>query len=123
MKSKTKILKQAQRKKNSELIESILIARKNQSWKRVSEILSRPRRLMTKLNLDQIEQESKEGDTIVVPGKVLSQGDISKKIKIAAVSFSEKALEKLKNKKCEVADIKQEIKENPQAQGVKVLEK
>ena len=57
----------------------------------------------------------------MVPGKVLSQGEISKKIKVVALSFSEKAKEKLLKANCEILSILEEIKKNPDAKRIKIL--
>ena len=76
---------------------------------------------MPNLNLTEIDKDSKEGDTVVVPGKVLSQGEINKKIKVVALGFSEKAREKLMKSKSDPTTILEEIKKNPDAKGVKML--
>jgi len=119
--SRTKINKKLERKTNPELVESILKAEKLKPWIPIAHLISYPRRKQISKNLDEIDKEGKEGDTIVVPGKVLGQGNVSKRIRIAAVAFSEQAREKLKAKKCEVVSIKEEIKVNPKAQGLKIL--
>lgn len=121
MKSKTKISSQIKKKLNPELVETVIEAKKNKKWLQIADILSRPRRMKTVLNLDQIDKESKEGDTIVVPGKVLGQGDATKRIRIVALQFSEEARKKLKDKKCEVISLKEEIEKNKEARGVKIL--
>lgn len=121
VKSKTKISKQLQKKNDPELIEIILATKKSEKWLVVAGMLSRPRRKRIELNLDQIDKEVKEGDVVIVPGKVLSQGEVSKKIKIAAMSFSESARNKLLKAKCEVSTLKDEFKKNPEAKGIKIL--
>ena len=78
MKSKTKISKQLKRKTNANFIKDILESKKNPSWLNVANILSYPRRKRMEINLDKINDASKEGETILVPGKVLSQGNIEK---------------------------------------------
>jgi len=120
-KSNTKIEKQLQKKTNSILVETIIAAKKKEAWKKIAEILSSPRRKRMDVNIEKINDEAKAGETIVVPGKVLSQGDIDKKIKIVAVSFSGKAKEKLLKAKCDVSDMLDEIKKNPDAKGIKIL--
>lgn len=122
MKSKTTIEKQLQRKTNALLVKTIISAKKNDKWLKVAEILSGPRRNIVNLNLKKIDEESKTGETIIVPGKVLSQGEITKKIKIAALSFSEKAKEKLLKSKSDILNILEEIKKNPEAKGIKILQ-
>lgn len=120
-KSKTKIEKQLQKKTNSVLVETIIAAKKKEAWKKVAEMLTAPRRKRMDVNLERIEKETKAGETIVVPGKVLSQGEMDKKIKVVALSFSEKAKEKLLNSKCEALTILDEIKKNPDAKNIKIL--
>lgn len=121
MKSKTKIEKQTLKKRNPEIVETIRAARKKEKWLKIAGILSGPRRKMPNLNLTEIDKDSKEGDTIIVPGKVLSQGEINKKIKVVALGFSEKAREKLMKSKSDPTTILEEIKKNPDAKGVKML--
>lgn len=121
MKTKTKIGKQLGKKSNSEVVETILAAKKKEKWLRVAGILSGPRKKFASQNLEDIEKASKEKEIIVVPGKVLSQGEIKKKVKIAALGFSEKAKEKLEKEKITVSSILDEIKDNPEARGIRIL--
>ena len=121
MKTKTKIDKQIQKKSNKELVETIIAAKKKDKWLKVARILSGPRRKAISLNLGQINENSKDGETIIIPGKVLSQGEISKKIKIVALSFSEKAKEKLLKSKTPSLSIIEEIKKNPDIKKGRIL--
>ncbi len=121
MKSKTKISKQLERKKNSNLMETIVAGKKHGAWVEVAGILSGPRRKRICMNIEEISKNSKAGDIVVVPGKVLSGGEIDKKIKVVAFNFSEKAREKLLSAKCGAVSILDEIKSNPSAKGIKIL--
>jgi len=121
MKSKTKINKQLKRKRNPELVETIIDARKHDKWFRVAEILSSPRKNKIEINLEVINKGMKENDIVVVPGKVLSMGEINKKIKIVALNFSESAKEKIKKSGASFSTIFDEIKSNPEAKGIKIL--
>jgi large subunit ribosomal protein L18e len=121
-KSQNKIKKQRNKKTNPELVETINIARKNKNWIKIAEILSSSRRNRKDINLDDINKKTKEGDRVLVIGKVLSQGELDKKIKIVALSYSKKANEKLLKSKCEVVKILEEIKRNPEAKGLEILE-
>ena len=123
MKSKTKISKQLERKSNSRLGETILAGKKNEAWMGVASVLSGPRRIRTCINLEEINKDAKAGETVVIPGKVLSQGEIDKKIKVVAFSFSDKAKEKLLSAKCVISYILDEIKSNPSAKGIKIMKK
>ena len=121
MKSKTLIEKHLQKKTNSELVETIILAKKNPEWQRVAGILSGPRRKRLDLNIKDLDTRAVEGKTLIVPGKILSLGEIHKKFKIAALSFSKKAHEKLLNAKCDASTILEEIKKNPKAKDIEVL--
>ncbi len=123
MKSKTTIEKQLQRKRKQELVETIIAAKKNNSWLEVAGILAGPRRNRPSINLEQIDKEAKDDVIIVVPGKVLGQGEVSKKFKVVALNFSEKAKEKLLNAKCEVSNVLNEIKKNPQGKNMEIFKK
>ncbi|MEK6760964.1 MAG: 50S ribosomal protein L18e [Nanoarchaeota archaeon] len=121
MKSLTKIKKQSRKKTNQELVETILSAAKNEKWIDVARIISGPRRNRIELNLNKINEVSEDGETVLIPGKVLSQGELSKKIKIVALNFSENAREKLSKEKKEFSTIDEEIKKNPDAKGIRIL--
>jgi len=123
MKSKTKISKQLERKNNSVLVETIIAGKKNEAWTEVAGMLSGPKRNNICMNLEEINKKAKAGETLVIPGKVLSEGEIEKKIKVVAFAFSEKAKEKLLSAKCDVSYIIDEIKSNPSAKGIRILKK
>ena len=64
-------------------------------WKGVAKGLNRPRRKRYEVNLSRLEEFSKENETIVVPGIVLCEGEIKKKLTVAAVKFSAGAKRKI----------------------------
>jgi large subunit ribosomal protein L18e len=124
VKSKTLIEKQLQRKTNSVLVETIIAAKKKEQWSEVAELLSGSRRKRINLNLTELNGiEAEDKDILVVPGKVLSEGNVDKKMKIVALGFSERAKEKLLKSGCKVSSILEEIKSNPTAKDIKVLRK
>jgi len=122
MKSNTKIDFQLKRKRNPELVETVISAKKNDSWKRVAEILTATRKMKVEKNLNSINENSRDGETIVIPGKVLSVGELNKKVKVVAFSFSGNAKEKILKSGSKISTIQEEIKKNPKAEGVRVLE-
>ena len=123
MKSKSKIEKRMQKKTSTELVKTIIAAKKNKAWIKVAGILSGPRKNRANLNLEEIDKKVEKNEIVVVPGKILSQGSVNKKIKIVALNFSDKAKEKLLKYKCEVSSIIEEIKKNPGGKGIKILER
>ncbi len=119
--SKTLIKKQAKRKTKPDLALAIFLARKQKAWLKIAKELSKPTRLQTSVNLLDIDRQTTTGDTVLVIGKVIGLGDVTKKVRIAALSFSESAKEKLKKTKSEVVSIAEEIKSNPKASGLKII--
>jgi len=94
------------------------VAKKNENWKRVAEILSGPRKNRANLNLEEIDKKIGEEKIVVIPGKVLSQGSINKKVKIVALNFSKGAKEKLLKSNCEILSIVEEIKKILKEKGL-----
>ncbi|MAG10960.1 50S ribosomal protein L18e [Candidatus Pacearchaeota archaeon] len=121
MKTKSKISGQLRKKSNPELVKTITTAKKKEKWSVVAGILSGPKRNMMNLNLSEINNLVKEDESIVVPGKVLSQGEINKKGKLIAFGFSRRAKEKLKEAGIDFDTIINEIKKNPEARGIKII--
>ena len=118
MLSKTQITKRTLKKRNPEIVETIDIAKKNECFE-LAKILSGPKRLYKKVNLSELNDI--KGEKVLVAGKVLGQGDVSKKMSVIALSFSEQAREKLKKAGCNVKLIKDELKDNPKLNGVEIL--
>ena len=123
-KSKTLIEKQLKRKNNPKLVETIIAAKKKEAWNEVAELLSGPRRKRINLNLNELNEiETGNKDILVVSGKVLSEGNVDKKLKVVALNFSERAKGKLLKSGCKVSSILEEIKLNPTGNDIKILRK
>jgi large subunit ribosomal protein L18e len=78
-------------------------------WKRVQRLVDVPSRRRPKVNLSKIENNTKEGDNVIVPGKVLSDGEITHKVTIAAIEFSQPTLKTLEKSGCKVVKLKDMI--------------
>lgn len=89
-------------------------------WKRISEELTKPSRIRREVNLSRINTYLKDGETALIPGKVLSAGEFNKKATVAAFRFSEKAKAKI-NKTGKAITISQLIKDNPKAKKVRII--
>lgn len=119
--SKTKIKFNAKRKTSPAVTQALNIALKNKAWLKVAKMLSSPTRKFSKINLSEIDKVTSEGDTVVIVGKVLSNGNLTKKVRICALGFSKSTLDKLKKVKGEPVSIFDEIKKNPKGEGIKLL--
>jgi large subunit ribosomal protein L18e len=96
------------------------IEQKSPFWKRVAEDLEKPSRQRRIVNVFKIDTYAQEGDIVIVPGKVLGEGDLTKKVTVAAFSFSDEARSKI-SKSGKVMTIAELIKSNPKGQKVKIL--
>ena len=89
-------------------------------WKRIAEDLNKPTRIRREVNLYKINKYAKNNEIALVPGKVLSMGNLDKKITVAAYKFSDEAREKI-NKIGKAISIKELMKENPEGKKVRIL--
>ncbi|MDO8517490.1 MAG: 50S ribosomal protein L18e [Nanoarchaeota archaeon] len=117
--SKTKIEKRLRTKTNSELVGTIIKLKKTNP--EIAKILAMPKKKWIAINLDLIDKKSKEGDKVLVPGKVLSSGNLTKKIKIVAWSISKNAAEKIKQAKSEFVLMQEEMKKNPELKNLNMI--
>jgi len=109
---------------NSELISLIRTLKKLSNkenvkiWKRIASDLSRSTRTRRKVNIYKIDKYTKEDETAIVPGKVLSMGDLTKNITIAAYQFSEAAKTKLKDNAITIEEL---IEKNPKGKKLRII--
>jgi len=110
-------------KENSQLVSLIesLMKTKKPIWRRVAKELSKPRRQRTEVNLSKIEQYAAANSTVLIPGKVLGSGSLSKKVTIAAFSFSESARKLIGQAGGKAVSIDSLHKSNPDGKGVTLL--
>lgn len=119
--SKRKVKVRRRKKTDPRVAEAISLALKNTGWQKFAKIFSTPTRKQVSVNLKEIDDKVAIGETVIVPGKVLSLGDITKKVRICSFGISSEALDKLTKTKSEWAHIVDEIKNNPKAEGVKLI--
>lgn len=93
------------------------LGKKSKFWKRVAYELSKPTRKRCEVSLSKINLCTGADEIVLVPGKVLSNGELDHKITVAALSFSGKAKEKISSKGKAVS-IQQLMKENPKGKKV-----
>ena len=102
------------------LIESLMKSDKP-LWKKVAGELSRPKRQKVEVNLSKLEQYTADDATVIVPGKVLGAGAISKKITVAAFSFSGSARKLIGAAGGKAITIENLHKTNPDGSGIVIL--
>ena len=88
---------------------------------RVAQDINRSRRIAREVNLSRINRYTKEGETIIVPGKVLGGGELDHKITISALKFSESALSKLKKNGSTIIPLNDIIKDPLTGKRVRII--
>ncbi len=102
------------------LIESLLKTGKP-IWLKVAYELSKPRRSKVEVNLDKLEKYANDKKTVLVPGKVLGTGAISKKVTVAAFSFSQTAQKLINDKGGKAMSIRTLHESNPEGKDVIII--
>jgi large subunit ribosomal protein L18e len=90
-------------------------------WRDIALRLEKAKANWAEVNLSKLERYASEGDVIVVPGKVLGSGALSKKVTVAAYGFSESAKMKIEAAGGKNLTIMELVKEMPQGTGVKIM--
>ncbi len=90
-------------------------------WKAVSKRLLKSRRSRPAVNLSRISRYADKDDVVVVPGKVLSSGELKHPVTIAALAFSERAIEKITAAKGKAITLLEAAEAHPNGTGLKVI--
>lgn len=112
---------------NPQLAGLITFLRKHSSehktgmWGRIADDLEKPTRQRRIVNLYSIDKNAKDNENIIVPGKVLGTGTISRKVNIAAWAFSGSAVEKITGAKGSCMSIIDMVKKDPKGQKIRIL--
>ncbi len=113
-------MKNVQLKELIRILKKTAIEQKVSLWKRIASDLEKPTRRRRTVNLSKIDQYAKENETVIVPGKVLSMGDVSRKVNVVAYSFSNNAAKKLLDAKCGAMYIADFVIKCPNPKGKRV---
>ena len=91
-------------------------------WKDVAKRLERSTRRQAEVNLSDINRVSNDKQTVLVPGKVLANGQLDHKVQIAALNFSKVAQEKIEKSGGEFISISEIMEKNPKGSNIKIVE-
>ncbi len=90
-------------------------------WARLAKYALKPSIARRDINLNRINQLTKENDTVVFPGKVLGTGSVSHKITLCSFSISNSAADKIIDNGGSLISYSELIKQNPTGKGVVLL--
>ena len=90
-------------------------------WRDVSNRLLKSASIRTSVNIGKISRITKPNDVLVIPGKVLGDGEISHRIVIGAFSFTRSAVEKITLAGGEVLTIPELMEKHQSGAGVIII--
>lgn len=90
-------------------------------WKTVAKKIEKSKRQRAAVNLSKINRFTKTNDIVIVPGSVLSSGDLNHKVTIAALKFSEGAKEKISSAKCKILTLDELIESGLEVSKMKII--
>jgi large subunit ribosomal protein L18e len=119
--------KRAIKKTNPRLLNLISllkeVSRQNEAlvWRDIASRLEAPTRNYAEVNLSKINRYAGNGETIVVPGKVLGSGMLETSVRIAALNFSQSAETKIREANGQCMTIEELIRDNPRGSKIRIL--
>ena len=114
-------------KSNAELIKlidelkKVSYEHKAKIWKTVAVKLEKPLRNRAGVNLSRIDRNAKKNETVIVPGKVLGSGELSKSLTVAEFSFSGNAKKKIVDAKGKAFTIREIMGKNPKGSNIRIM--
>ena len=87
-------------------------------WLAVARMLDRSRRERVEVNLNEIEMHANDGETVIVPGRVLGIGSLVKNVSVAGFWFSASAEKKLGKKALRLETM---LSKHPDGKGLRIM--
>ena len=109
--------------RNIDLRKFIVELKKSESkfWKRIAKDLEKPERQRRIVNLSRINRYTKEGETIVVPGKILSLGELNHKLTLSSWNLSKASEKKINESGGKVISLPELFKQNKEGKKVRII--
>lgn len=92
-----------------------------QIWRDIAIKLEKPRKLYAEVNVSKINRYAQEGETLLVPGKVLGSGILETRVTVAALNFSDAATSKIVGASGECMSIEDLVAKNPKGSHIRIL--
>ncbi len=90
-------------------------------WKDIAVRIGKSTRMRPVVNTEKIEKYCNDGDIVVVPGKLLGQGSVSKKITVSALFASSDAKKKIEGAGGKYLGLLDAAKKYPKGSKVKIM--
>ena len=90
-------------------------------WFKLAQLALKPSSARRVVNLNKINEFTKENDVIVVPGKVLGTGNVSHKVILSSFSISNTAAKKISESGGQIISFSEMIEKFPTGKGVNII--
>jgi large subunit ribosomal protein L18e len=90
-------------------------------WKEMEHRLLKTKISKREVNVDKLSNYTKEGDIVIVPGKVLGGGNLGHSVVIYSYSISKLAAEKITTAGGKILELQDFIQKYPHGSGVKII--
>ncbi len=90
-------------------------------WLKLSKLALKPSRVRRAVNINKIAHLTKDGDIVIVPGKVLGTGNILHKITLFSFSISNTAATKIIESGGKILKFEDMAKQYPTGTGVQLI--
>jgi large subunit ribosomal protein L18e len=99
------------------------ISRDNEApvWRTVAVKLEKSSSHWSEVNIASIEKFAKPKESVVIAGKLLGKGTISKSVTVAAYSASESAIQKIESAGGKFMKLNELAAQNPKGSGIKIM--
>ncbi len=90
-------------------------------WANVAERLEKSSRRIPSVNVGKLEKYCEKGDTVIIPGKLLAEGAITKAITIGAFKASAAGKKKVEKAGGKMLTINELMKRNPKGSNIRIM--
>ncbi|MEM3852583.1 MAG: 50S ribosomal protein L18e [Methanomassiliicoccales archaeon] len=104
-----------------QMLETVYASSQSALWRDVARRLSSPRSNWAAVNLYKLQRFASDGETVLIPGKLLASGELTRKVTVAAYSTSKAAARKIEAAGSKLISIEELATSNPKGSGVKII--
>jgi len=90
-------------------------------WKDLENRFLKSRSHRVEVNISRLSSVTKDGEVIMIPGKLLGSGEIGHSLTISALSVSENAVKKIINSGGKIISLSKLLEEYPEGRGVRII--
>jgi len=90
-------------------------------WRALEAELAGPSANRREINVRRLAKVTKDGEVVVIPGKILGTGNLGHKLTVCAFSISESAAKKVTESGGKIVTFEDLIKKHPDGKGVRII--